>query len=84
MPPGGSVGVQQEADGTSTRMIGGVGGCGRVWAGVGNNEEECRTPELVTAGADPPRPQGRGEPGNTAIEVAGTSVGGPSRLPSLP
>lgn len=28
----------------------------KVWAGVGNREEECRTPELVTAGADPPRP----------------------------
>lgn len=26
MPPGGSVGVQQEADGTYTRIIGGVGG----------------------------------------------------------
>lgn len=27
-----------------------------VWAGVGNQEEESRTPEPVTAGADPPRP----------------------------
>lgn len=26
-----------------------------MWAGVGSHEEECRTPELLAAGAGPPR-----------------------------
>lgn len=59
----------------------------KVWAGVGNREEECRTPELVTAGLIHPGPEGGESLGNTVIVVAGTSVQGaslPRDSPSSP
>lgn len=58
-----------------------------MWAGVGNREEECRTPELVTAWADHPGPEGGESLGNAVIVIAGTSLEGaslPRRLSSLP
>lgn len=71
-----------------------------MWRGVRSHEEECGTPELVMAGADPPRPYkaGRrvqslaggmeGSPGDTVIggswDCRGTEAAHFDLLPRLP